>query len=323
MGASPGWFCIRAAKTCPPLACPRRSWLIGLPFCTISIAVTPERPLKSIRTILTAVVALTTIAAAHPSAAKPKPAVRFAVVHGRKIAYVTMGQGGPPIVFISGFGDGIDNSRQVAEMLARHSTVLIFDRAGYGNSDPSDAPRDGEEISSQLEGVIDAAGFSGPVILIGHSAGGEYGEYYAQRYPDRVAGLVLDEARPIDFLQRCLTNVPRKTCITSPRLIRLLPRAMQLENASFEKLAADIGAHPNYPGPVMIMASGIATEDGVPFHEQWTKAQAATATRYGTVVLTSPTGGHYLHRDDPVWFEQNVSTFLERIRASPPNTPPH
>jgi pimeloyl-ACP methyl ester carboxylesterase len=219
-------------------------------------------------------------------------------------------------VFISGFGDGIDNSRQVAAVLARHSTVLIFDRAGYGDSDSSNSPPDGDQISSELDGVIQASGLTPPVIIVGHSAGGEYGEYYAQRHSDKVAGLVLDDARPIDFTRRCLANVPRKTCVVSPRLIRLLPRALRLEYGSLEKVAADIGAHPNYSGPVMIMARGGPSGDGWKFDEQWTKAQAATAARYRTVVLTSPMGGHYIHRDAPAWFEQNIASFLERVRAS-------
>jgi pimeloyl-ACP methyl ester carboxylesterase len=75
--------------------------------------------------------------------------------------------------------------------------VCSYDRAGLGWSEPAQGPRDSAHIATQLHGLLEKAGIEGPLVLMGHSAGGRYIRDYATRYPGQVAGLVfLDSLTP-------------------------------------------------------------------------------------------------------------------------------
>jgi pimeloyl-ACP methyl ester carboxylesterase len=73
--------------------------------------------------------------------------------------------------------------------------VLVYSRAGYGNSDPADLPRPLDYMTREarlsLPAVLEAVGFQRG-ILLGHSDGASIAAIYAGEHSDeRVKGLVL------------------------------------------------------------------------------------------------------------------------------------
>jgi pimeloyl-ACP methyl ester carboxylesterase len=101
------------------------------------------------------------------------------------------GSGGPTVVLEPGAGSMSAESAWVAPVLARETTVCVYDRAGRGWSDPAVAARDGARTASDLHTLLHRARVPGPYVLTGHSFGGLYVMAFADRYPDEVAGLVL------------------------------------------------------------------------------------------------------------------------------------
>lgn len=74
------------------------------------------------------------------------------------------------------------------------SDVLLYDRAGYGKSGFSTAPRNINTLRSELEKVVDQFAQGRKVILVGHSLGGVIIRDYAIKNPAKVAGLVFVDA---------------------------------------------------------------------------------------------------------------------------------
>jgi pimeloyl-ACP methyl ester carboxylesterase len=110
------------------------------------------------------------------------------------------GIGGPAILLEAGISASSVSWRPVQKELARHHRVLAYDRAGYGWSPRSRAPRTVPQLCSELEAVIDASGARGPLILVGHSFGGLLLRHFAALAPERVAGLVLvDPLEPAEW----------------------------------------------------------------------------------------------------------------------------
>lgn len=74
---------------------------------------------------------------------------------------------------------------------------IVFDRQGYGKSDPLSEPRPMDYLQQEalhwLPTTLDALGIKNPII-IGHSDGGTIGLVYASRYPTR---LLITEAAHI------------------------------------------------------------------------------------------------------------------------------
>jgi len=100
----------------------------------------------------------------------------------------------PTLVFLH---DGIgcidmwqDFPAQIGE--ATGLAVVMYDRLGYGGSDPLPAPKKidyREDEARALIDILDALDI-GEAILIGHSDGGAIGFLAAARYPERVRAIV-------------------------------------------------------------------------------------------------------------------------------------
>lgn len=110
---------------------------------------------------------------------------------GRRLHFVCSGQGAPTVVMESGFGATAQAWFKVQPQLARETRVCSYDRAGYGSSDPGPSPRDAAAIAADLDQGLRAARISGPLVLVGHSAGALYVQVFAQRRPRDVRGMVL------------------------------------------------------------------------------------------------------------------------------------
>jgi pimeloyl-ACP methyl ester carboxylesterase len=87
----------------------------------------------------------------------------------------------------------------IAEALGSKYRVLVFDRAGYGESSVSELPRSPRNISKKLNKLLIKNNIDKNVILIGHSQGGLYAVEYALMFPDCIKGIILlDPATPFD-----------------------------------------------------------------------------------------------------------------------------
>ncbi len=116
---------------------------------------------------------------------------RVALPDGRRINLYCQGKGAPTVVLDAGLGDGAWSWRKVQGRIAATTRVCVYDRAGYGGSDPGPGPRDLRALTRDLEAVLTAGRVPGPYVLVGHSAAGLTTRLYAYRHPERVAGLVL------------------------------------------------------------------------------------------------------------------------------------
>jgi pimeloyl-ACP methyl ester carboxylesterase len=102
------------------------------------------------------------------------------------------GSGRPAIIFENGLGDTLDTWKQVQAGIAAHcARTVSYNRSGYPGSDPATGPRDAVTIVAELRSELQRRGIAPPYVLVGHSLGGLYMQYFARRYPDEVAGLVL------------------------------------------------------------------------------------------------------------------------------------
>lgn len=102
--------------------------------------------------------------------------------------------GAPTVVMDTGLGHVSAVWDKVAPEVATFARVVTYDRAGYGWSDPSPAPRESAQIVAELRASLGQAGLRPPYILVGHSFGGLNMLHFALAYPEEVAGLALVDA---------------------------------------------------------------------------------------------------------------------------------
>ncbi len=132
--------------------------------------------------------------ATESDATRFRPNGRMVGIEGRQARIHCLGRGPPTVILEPGLGLPSLVWAWVQPELAGAARVCIYDRAGYGWSDPSDAPGDAANTSRRLYALLNAAGIPGPYVLAGHSIGGAYVRRFAAEHPQAVAALVLIDA---------------------------------------------------------------------------------------------------------------------------------
>lgn len=104
----------------------------------------------------------------------------------------------PTVVIEAGAGTGQALYGRLQHELARKYRVVSYDRPGLGWSERDGAgPIDAVRNARRLHALLEAAGITGPIVLVGHSLGGMLSRVYAGLYPDQVAGvMMLDSSHP-------------------------------------------------------------------------------------------------------------------------------
>ena len=99
---------------------------------------------------------------------------------------------GPAVVFAPGFMGITDIWAAQIDALSESYRCIAFDNRGAGRSEkPLPAIAYGvEQHARDLGAVLDAAGVSEPVVIVGHSMGGNTASAFYFEQPHRVAGIV-------------------------------------------------------------------------------------------------------------------------------------
>lgn len=95
------------------------------------------------------------------------------------------------VVFENGARETLDTWDKVVAAIKGDVTVFAYNRPGYGQSDETNSARDGRTVVEELRKTLRQRGLKPPYVLVGHSLGGLYMQFFARTYPDEVAGLVL------------------------------------------------------------------------------------------------------------------------------------
>jgi pimeloyl-ACP methyl ester carboxylesterase len=134
-----------------------------------------------------------------------------ALPDGRTLRTVVAGEGvGPLVVFEAGMSGPAACWVHTQREVSARARTLSYDRAGYGGSDVDPQDRTLERIVDDLTALLDAVGETAPVVLVGHSWGGPIIRLFADRHPQRVAGLVFVDASLVEAMpERNARLMPR------------------------------------------------------------------------------------------------------------------
>ena len=109
---------------------------------------------------------------------------------GLQVAYERRGSG-PLVVFLHGIGGNRSNWWRQLGSFARRYCAVAWDARGYGGSDdPPEGQLKFQDFADDLRALLDHLG-AGRAHLVGLSMGGMIIQDFYDRYPERVATLVL------------------------------------------------------------------------------------------------------------------------------------
>lgn len=261
------------------------------------------------------------------------------------------GTGAPTIIIDSGIGGFSLEWSDIQNNLAKNVKVCSYDRAGYGWSDPGPRPRTTDRITYELHHLLAEANIPGPYVLVGHSFGGYNVRYFASKYPDSTAGLILvDSSHPDQFnteefrrIKKAKENTHRNSYtvrIVRPNISNNYPEENKMmafrlmstmkarstlldEMDNMELSARQVNRqtnHPPYIFPVTILTRGQRVwahdELGERRELQWIRLQndLENISTYSKHYLAEKSG-HIIHLDQPEFVANNIMATVQKVRS--------
>lgn len=288
--------------------------------------------------------------AASPSAEDPV-AGTFDVGDGRMMYLECSGSGSPRVVFISGqrgsaqdwslVAKGVRDPPVFAQVSAR-TRACAYDRPGtpvgesFSRSDPVPMPTTTDAMVSDLHALLEAAGETGPTVIVAHSVGGLAGRLYAATYPDNVDGLVFVDATSIGLQD---AQTPEQWQIQRQLLAgdigESLAQYPDIERVDFDASFAQVRAagslrqmplvvisadHPWGPIVEQMFTAG-QLPPGVPANFGYVLDKAAAKSQAGLAALASGSehitetdSGHNVHQEQPNLVAKAVLTVVDLVR---------
>ncbi len=125
-----------------------------------------------------------------PRTSRPVHQAEWLDAAGVPLRTLRAGRGDTTLFLIHGFGESLFTWRALVDPLAARYRVVAVDLPGFGGSGKPDAPYLVDSMTARLSGFLDRW-THGPVIVVGHSMGGQLAASLALSRPDRIAAAVL------------------------------------------------------------------------------------------------------------------------------------
>ncbi|HKE45499.1 MAG TPA: alpha/beta fold hydrolase [Steroidobacteraceae bacterium] len=212
------------------------------------------------------------------------------------------GHGPRTVVLASGLGDTLDIWKTVQPLIADHcARTISYTRAGYPGSDDAEGTRDAATNVSELRAELKRRGVAPPYVLVGHSLGGLYMQYYARQYPQEIEGLVLIDSTHWD--QHLQLN-PQSAGAGDHATFLLLSMPWIMRRELNDSTAAGEQVHESPPAgnvPTIVLSRTRA------LHGETPASQALAVLLQDDITSDFPAArhvqvfdsGHYIQRDRP------------------------
>ena len=188
----------------------RHAWLAVLTAVTIlSACAGPDTAASPTGAASEAATSLAPVTS--PSTAADALSGTFPVGDGRQLFLDCRGEGSPTVILESGDDSGVEEWSLVHSDLAEVTRTCAYDRAGIGRSDPATGCRQLDDLTADLEQLLEAAEVAPPYVLVAGSGGGFIASGFAHDHADDIAGMVFLDV-PMAFLDAPPEVVEETAC---------------------------------------------------------------------------------------------------------------
>ena len=229
------------------------------------------------------------------------------------------------IIFQNGTGSSLEAwsaNKTFFECIKQLGNLFMYDRSGLGKSSPdfrvsSAKPITAELVNAKLIQLLERNRIQSPYILVSHSYGGLYAGYFARKYPESVAGMLMVDPVPRNFLYSdAIQNqfdvaLAKMGNIPSREAYKLYGVSRQSKNdgitadgfyqqKGFEKTMEQIAELPLMSStfPIIILSS-IEMNKSAPIQGDWHALQKQWLNQNPNSTILRAHGGHFVHHEHP------------------------
>lgn len=168
----------------------------------------------------------------------------FVDIKGKPLHYIKKGQGKYTVIFVSGMGSGHAIWSEIQNSLAQHAVTIAYDRNGLVLSEANGTPVTNNQVSEELQLLLEKTACPKPYILVGHSMAGIYLRPFIKQNEHDIAGIVFADASHPLQIKKASPELLKALCIPPPWLIKLaVNTGLYRTLFSFVPLSAEIPLH--------------------------------------------------------------------------------
>jgi len=250
------------------------------------------------------------------------------------------GSGEVTVVFEAGLGGSALEWNPVVDLLGEEITTCVYDRAGYGWSDPSPHAAHATRLAVEANQLLKSIKIDGPILLVGHSFGGLIIRRLADLDSNNIVGMVLIDASHEDQLKRFealggaslvptgdnfvvrVSGVPENLPAELSRKIDAMSRLRKTYTATHGELSnfrlsieQVTRNRKKFDFPVKVVSRGISPyaddETGKKKTAIWKELQEDLINigAQGDLTVAS-NSGHHVHVDEPGIIKQAITDLL-------------
>ena len=239
-----------------------------------------------------------------------------------KLHALQLGDGPVTVVFEAGFGSDMSAWRKVAPEIAKKTAVLVYSRAGSGQSPARPRGMGLADSAAEFERLLAALKVKGPLILVGHSYGAFLIRSYAAHHPQQVAGMVFVD--PADEgIENVLKRIDDKRVANDRRaLLTMTPPAFQDELRLVQQIMeqGSLPAMPALPDVPAVVLTSVRSDPNAEFFLETPQAvkikrerhQAFFAQFSGGAHVVTANSGHAVQLQEP----ELVTAAIEQVREA-------
>lgn len=125
-----------------------------------------------------------------PRSQRPQYQAEWLLAGDSQVRTLRAGSGDTTVFLIHGFGESLFTWRAVIDPVARRYRVVAIDLPGFAGSEKPDSSYSVAAMTGRLAAFVDRW-TDGPLVVVGHSMGGQLAAALALERPARVVSLVL------------------------------------------------------------------------------------------------------------------------------------
>ena len=247
------------------------------------------------------------------------------------------------IVFQNGTGSSLEAwsaNQTFFECIKQVGNLFLYDRSGLGKSSPDFSvstanPITAELVNSKLIQLLERNQIKSPYILVSHSYGGIYAGYFARKYPDSVAGMLMVDPVPSNFLYSDRIQKKFDVALTaigeipSREAYKLYGVSRQSENngitadgfyqqKGFHKTKKQVAELPLMSNtfPIVIVSS-TEMNDSAPIKGDWHALQKQWLNQNPHSRILSAQSGHFIQMERPKLVCEQLNQLIKTATQAP------
>ncbi len=146
----------------------------------------------------------------------------FIEINEKRLHYVKKGWGDCTVVFESGMGSSHAIWQEIQDSISKYAVTISYDRNGLMLSEANDLAITNNQVTDELEMLLEKTNCPKPFIIVAHSMGGIYLRPFIERNKEHIGGVIFAEAAHPKQLEKASPQLLKALYVPPIWLIRFV-----------------------------------------------------------------------------------------------------